>query len=356
MASETVVAVFPSLAHAEAAISDLTAAGVPSASIRHYARDQAAGDTGESQLSAGTQQHRHGFWAWLTGEENNNEHHAMYDRSIESGRTVVTVVTDQGNAEQVHATLERHEPLDLNDQEDAYAGGTARTGLGSAGLDNERMDRREPAAFEPAGREATGEMVSGDRLGSGMTGGADAVEPRADTGLTGTGAGRANFEPRTAPAPATGTARAGDTEQVIPISEETLDIGKREVDRGTTRVRRYVVERPVEEQIRLRDETVSVFRRPASGSAAAGADAFQDREVVVNETSEQAVVGKTARVVEEVVVQKGVQERVETVRDTVRHDEVEVDGPTGNAVTTQSSGQPDPARTDTTKRDPGAAI
>jgi len=50
------------------------------------------------------------------------------------------------------------------------------------------------------------------------------------------------------------------SEQVIPLSEETLNVGKRAVSGGTTRLRRYVVEHPVEAQVRLRDEHVAVER------------------------------------------------------------------------------------------------
>ena len=310
MASETVVAVFHSLTHAEAAISDLVAAGVPAASIQHYARD-ASEPGGEAPVSGGVApQHRHGFWAWLTGEENNNEHHAAYDRSIESGRTVVTVVGDTSTVEQVYSILERHDPLDL--EEHGHPGAASEgtgTGAGRGGMVRGR----------------TGEMVAEDGLAGGTTGTATA----ATTMETGAATGRANFEPRIASA--TDTTRTGATDEVMSLSEETLQVGKREVNRGTTRIRRYVVERPVEEQIRLRDETVSVFRRPAPGGATVGADAFKDREISVTETDEEAVVGKSAHVVEEVVVQKGVQDRVETIRDTLRHEEVEIDGPASAA-------------------------
>jgi len=112
---------------------------------------------------------------------------------------------------------------------------------------------------------------------------------------------------------------------VIPIAEETLDIGKRTVNRGTARIRRYVVESPVQEQVRLRNETVSIERRPVSGSAAVAPDAFTEKTVEVTETAEEAVAAKKARVKEEVVVKKDATERVETVRDTVRREEGEVD-------------------------------
>ena len=45
----------------------------------------------------------------------------------------------------------------------------------------------------------------------------------------------------------------------------------------------------------------------------------------MTETDEEAVVAKTARVVEEVVIRKDVTEEAHTVRDTVRRTEIEVE-------------------------------
>jgi len=139
-------------------------------------------------------------------------------------------------------------------------------------------------------------------------------------------------------APATGALRAtsgvgtdrsyGDTgnEQSIPIVEENLRVGKREVDRGGVRVRSYVVETPVSEQVNLREENVSVERRRVDQPlSAADGDAFRERTIEMTETAEEAVVSKDARVVEEVVVRKDVDNRTETVNDTVRRTEVDVD-------------------------------
>lgn len=123
-------------------------------------------------------------------------------------------------------------------------------------------------------------------------------------------------------------------EETVPLVEEELEIGKRQVDRGAVRVRSYVVETPVEEQVRLREETVTVERRPASDTTlAAGADAFRERTLEVRETDEVPVVHKSAHVTGEVVVRKEVEERVETVSDTVRRTEVEVEDARANATT-----------------------
>lgn len=124
-------------------------------------------------------------------------------------------------------------------------------------------------------------------------------------------------------------------EERIPVVDEQLRIGKREVDRGSVRVRSYVHEEPVQEQVRLREEHVEVERRPvneplsAEGDAALGDKAWQDREVEMTEKGEEAVVGKEAVVKEEVVLKKQAQERTERVDDTVRHTEVDVEDTRG---------------------------
>ncbi len=122
------------------------------------------------------------------------------------------------------------------------------------------------------------------------------------------------------------TARQTTEEGVIPVVEEELRVGKRETRRGV-RIHTSVEERPVEETVRLRDEEVNVERRtvdrPVSGAEAEAA--FREGEIELEETHEEAVVSKEARVVEEVVVDKDVREREEVVRDTVRRTEVDVE-------------------------------
>jgi uncharacterized protein (TIGR02271 family) len=112
----------------------------------------------------------------------------------------------------------------------------------------------------------------------------------------------------------------------IPVVEERLDVGKREVERGGARIRSRIVERPVDESIRLREEHVTVNRRPVDREVTdADRNRFQAGEMEITEHAEVPIVGKQARVVEEVEVGKQVTEREETVRDTVRGTEVEVE-------------------------------
>jgi uncharacterized protein (TIGR02271 family) len=136
------------------------------------------------------------------------------------------------------------------------------------------------------------------------------------------------------------TARSGMSgavdEERIPIVEEQIRIGKREMTRGGVRVRAYVVEEPVHEEVRLRDERVEIERRPidqpvagrGATAAAAANELLQDRTVEMTERTEEAVVDKEARVKEELVVRKRADERVERIDDTVRHTEVDVDDET----------------------------
>jgi uncharacterized protein (TIGR02271 family) len=123
-----------------------------------------------------------------------------------------------------------------------------------------------------------------------------------------------------------GTREVETGEITVPVVEETLQVGTRQVRRGGVRLYTRVTERPVEETVRLRDETVHVERRPVDRPATeADFAAAQERTVEVTETDEEPVVRRQARVVEEVVVSKAAEEHTETVRDTVRRTEVEVE-------------------------------
>lgn len=112
----------------------------------------------------------------------------------------------------------------------------------------------------------------------------------------------------------------------IPVIEEELQVGKREVETGGMRVRSRIVDRPVEESLRLREERVTLERRPVNRPATeADLNTFRDGELEVRERAEVPVINKQARVVEEINVRKDVEEREEVIRDTVRRTDVEVD-------------------------------
>ena len=129
-------------------------------------------------------------------------------------------------------------------------------------------------------------------------------------------------------------------EQVLPVYEEQLKVGKRVVEQGHVRVRVYTVERPVQEGLTLREERVAVERRPVDRPATGvPGQAFQERTIDVTTHREEPVIAKEARVKEEIVVRKEADQRTETVRDTVRRTEVEVENERGKS-TAMPSGTP----------------
>jgi uncharacterized protein (TIGR02271 family) len=131
------------------------------------------------------------------------------------------------------------------------------------------------------------------------------------------------------------TAHTGTNEVAIPVVEEQLAVGKREVRRGGALIHTHITERPVEETVTLREEHVNVERhavnRPVTSADTA---AMREATYEVTETGEEAVVAKQARVVEEVVINKEATERTETIRDTVRRTDVDVDELDSDDVTT----------------------
>jgi uncharacterized protein (TIGR02271 family) len=270
MTNESIVAVYDTAEHAALAAEALEAAGVPSSAISQHASSGIPDQTTTAPV------HEKGFWASLFGGEPEYEHDtAVYDRSLASGSTVVTVKAPEEHLNQVMDILERHNPIDIDERASIYGLSTGRSTPTAA-----------PAASTmPSDRDAA------------LAHGGEALR---NTGM-----------------------RQGG-EEVVQLSEEQLNVGKRLVNRGTTRVRRFVVETPVEEAVSLHSERVSVERRPIEAGTKVIDPDFTDRTVEVTETEEEAVVGKTARVKEEVVVNKAVADRVETVRDTVRHEDVEI--------------------------------
>jgi uncharacterized protein (TIGR02271 family) len=117
-----------------------------------------------------------------------------------------------------------------------------------------------------------------------------------------------------------------DGDVSIPVVEENLQLGKREVETGGVRLRSRIFERPVEESVRLREERVFVNRQPVDRDATeADFQTFKEGEIELTERAEVPIVNKEARVVEEISVGKEVGERTETVQDTVRKTDVEVE-------------------------------
>lgn len=132
-------------------------------------------------------------------------------------------------------------------------------------------------------------------------------------------------------------------EQTIPVIEEEIKVGKRDVDLGRVRVRSYVVETPVSQEVNLREERVHVERRPVDRGVVDADMAFTDKVIEVDQHAEEAVVSKQARVTEEISLRREDSQRTETVSDTVRRTEVEIEDE-------RETGLSDETSRDTTRR------
>ncbi|GAB3531727.1 hypothetical protein GCM10027443_14490 [Pontibacter brevis] len=148
--------------------------------------------------------------------------------------------------------------------------------------------------------------------------------------------GAVNLDERTTGHAGTSTATPGTADTTrkdttttgtsIPVIEEEMQVGKRTVETGGVRVRSRIIERPVEEHLRLREEHVQVERNPVNRAATPGdINAFKEGNIEITEHAEVPMVDKEARVVEEVRVGKDVNEHVEDIHGTVRKTDVEIE-------------------------------
>ncbi len=140
----------------------------------------------------------------------------------------------------------------------------------------------------------------------------------ASYGLTSTSTKTASVTP-------TSTDRRPVTEEVLRLAEEQLDVGKRVVEIGKARIRRFIVEKPVESQVTLHEEHAAMMRRPVTDPGIVKDVDWADKTFEITETAEQAVINKTAHVAEEVVIRVEGSDHVETVRDTIRRQQVELE-------------------------------
>lgn len=280
-ADSTVVAVFENASDAQAAANELKANGFSQNDIY-----LSSSDTGSTNLphAEGTTEHEGGITGWFKRVfgGHDEEERGRYEDALQGGNAILSVDVANQDLNRVADILDRYSPIDIH-------------------------------------REF------------GQTGTATASTAANTSRATATAAGAA-----------AGTTRAGANEQrAIPVVEEELKVGKRAVLRGGVRVYSRVVERPVEENVRLREERVRVDRQPMDRPVSeADLRAGTDQVVEVKEYAEEPVVSKQARVVEEVRVNKEATERTEQVRDTVRHTEVRVEG-IGGGQTAGTTGASD---------------
>ncbi len=262
-----------------------------------------------------------GLLGGLTGMGVPEEHAGYFAEGIRRGGTLVTVSAPDNLTDQVIDILNSHGAVDIN-QRASYYQETGYTGYNASA---QPYTASELAAERARVRTAT--MTAAPVVAQTTTHTAvqtpNITMPTVNTTTT---THNAPVMPRT-------TNAAG--EQTLNVVEEELAVGKRQVQSGGVRVYTRVTEQPVEASVNLREEHVTIERhavnRPATES---DFTAFKEGTIEVTETAEVPVVAKEARIVEEVVVGKEATQRTETIHDTVRRTDVEVEQIAGQTTTT----------------------
>jgi stress response protein YsnF len=268
MYTHNVVAFFPTLASAENARSRLVEAGIDQSAMRLSNQGAASSTTGTSTQSDDDK----GFFEWLFGSDDEVPEYERnwYSGNLSEGRAALSVrLNSDAQRSRIEEILESEGALEVDRDDD---------GASMGGVTGGTLDR----SGSMSSAQTSGAMASGQRS-------------------------------------------TGTEEEVIPVVKEELAVGKRQHE-TRRRIRTHVIERPVTEQVQLRDETVIVERRPATGANTAGVSGLHEREYEIIERHEEPIVEKRARADEEVVVRKDVRDRTETVDDTVRETQVDVEG------------------------------
>ena len=266
MAYETLVAVYDTPPHADAAVKALKAAGFAESDISVF--DSARLKGGKSTLSAGVREA--GLWHRLFGGDVYQHEANIYGETVEDGGVVISVRVPDTEVAHATAVLDIHRPVDVHDR--AVTAGVA------------------PAAHVEAIEKKL-----------------DAV-PLADMQQVAVSPKLAAAQP-----------------DVLRLAEEHLEVGKEMAETGRTRIRRFVTEQEVAADVTLHEEHAEVLRKAISDPTYVGEIDWADGTVEVIETAEHALVNKTARIVEEVSLKKIGSDHVETIRDKIRRQQAEIE-------------------------------
>ncbi|HEX8915092.1 MAG TPA: YsnF/AvaK domain-containing protein [Humisphaera sp.] len=281
--SQTVIGVFDSYTDAQQAAQALISQGIDRDDIRISAQSAQSGSAG------GTAADDKGFWSSLKdslGFGDDDDRYG-YREAARRGGTVVSVDAADNQVDSVVTILQRYKAVNLD----------------------ERASQWKDQGWSGYSKYESATSGTGQAAAS-ASGAAQQASART--------ASASQTQQRT---PA--TAQAGG--EKLEVVQEELQVGKRAVAQGGIRVHQRVTEKPVQAQVNLREERVTVDRKAVDRPVTAADEAFHNRTIEATATSEQAVVGKTARVVEEVSLNKEAHQRTETVRDTVKRQDVEVE-------------------------------
>lgn len=286
-ASRTVSAMFDSQGDAQRAVDRLIDAGIPASSVRLV-----PGYENDTPVTDRTEQHK-GFFASLADLFMPDEDRYTYAEGLSRGGYMV-VASDLDSAYYDRAVdiLDDEGSIDLDEREESWR---------SEGWSGYQADN-----------------TTGYGLGAASTGAYAATDTTTDRDLD-------------------TTRGLGTTDDVIPVIDERLVVGKRDVNLGRVRVRSYLREEPVSANVNLHEERVTLERRPVDRPLTDADAAFRDRTIEAEAHAEEAVIGKEARVTEEISLRKEGFEHEETVNDTVRKTEVEIEDDRNNVDTERLS-------------------
>ena len=266
MAYETLVAVYDTAAHADAAVRALKAAGFHESDISVFDGERLK--AGKAALSANVKEP--GLWNRLFGTDVYQHEANIYGQTVQDGGVVISLRVPESEVAHASAVLDIHRPVDVHDR---------AVTLGVA-----------PAAHV----ETIQEKIETVPLAAVQT---VAVSPKL----------------------------AAAQPEVLRLAEEQLQVGKEMAETGRTRVRRFVTEKEVAADVTLHEEHAEVLRRAVADKAFIGDIDWADDEIEVIETAEHAVAKKTARIVEEVELKKVGTDHVETIHDKLRRQQVEIE-------------------------------
>ena len=281
----TLVGIYDDLAQAQKAVQQLSQAGIKQGDISIASNDGGKGYT--SYGGANSRDYTTGssignnvssFFSSIFGTDVNEDELDIYSEAVRRGSAVVVVDTDDKMGERAAEILNQHNAVDVDRRAAQYRASGYNKFDAQAPLYNAEQTQTETRNY------------------------------------------------------------ANQGEVALPVIEEQLRVGKRAVQRGGIRVHTRMTETPVEETVNLREEKVTVDRRPVDREFSDADRATLNKgDFTVTTKGEEAVVSKESRVVEEVVVGKNVTERQETVRDTVKRTDVEVEETDVNIDTQRKS-------------------
>ena len=272
MIYEKVVAVFDTSEHAQTAVNALKAAGFSADDISVMSNDTL--DDQGAKIATAT-----GFWHRLFGGDVKLHEAKVYGNAVGKGGSVVSLRAPETMVKKAVDILHTHSPVDVN-QRAASLGIIAAAAAPAAGVVSQGIAKTAAAAS--AATQAASKAAAA-------------------------------------------AARTVKDNEVISLAAEELEVGKRQLETGMTRVRRFVIEKAVEANVKLHEEHASIARRAITDKNYIQNIDWSDRTVEVREAAETPVISKTSRIVEEVVVGQEGSDRTETVKDKVRRQEVEVE-------------------------------